>query len=186
MSTAMRFTVDEYDRMIGQGVFDTRPACRLELIHGEIRKMTPANPPHEEVIDLLDDWSHDHTDRAQVRVRTQNSIGIPELDCVPLPDIAWVRRKSYRGSRPKPADVLLLIEVSETSLGYDRGEKAALYAAAGITDYWIVNLKDWCIEVYRNPRDGEYREKRTYEIGDAVSPLAFPKIELPVAELFQQ
>jgi Uma2 family endonuclease len=185
MSTAMRFTVDEYDRMIEQGVFETRPECRLELVYGEVRETTPANPPHEDVVDLLDDWSHDRTDRTQVRVRTQNSIGISELDCVPLPDIAWVRRQSYRSARPTPADVLL-IEVSETSLRYDRGEKAELYATAGITDYWIVNLKDNCIEVYRNPRDGEYREKRTYEIGQSVSPLAFPEIELPVADLFQQ
>jgi Uma2 family endonuclease len=184
MSTAMRFTVAQYDRMIEQGIFNDRPEQRLELIHGEIREMTPPNPPHDDTIDLLMYWSIDNTPRNRVRVRIQNPLGIPVLDSVSLPDVAWMRAKSYRQRRPQPSDVLLLIEVAESSLAYDRGEKADLYAAAGIKDYWIVNLCDLCIEVRRTPRGGKYRETKTYEIGQSVSPLAFPSVTLDVGYVF--
>lgn len=186
MSTVFRFTVDEYDRMIEQGIFAERHDQRLELIHGEIREMTPPNPPHEDTVDLLNYWSVDHTPRDRVRVRIQNSLGIPALDSVPEPDVAWMRARSYRKRRPQPADVLLLIEVAESSLRFDRGEKADLYAAAGIKDYWIVNLVELCVELFRKPRSGEYREKSTFNIGQSVSPLAFPDISLDVGYVFAQ
>ena len=184
MSTTMRFTVAEYDRMIEQGIFNERPELRLELIHGEIREMTPPNPPHEDTIDYLNYWSIDNTSRSRVRVRNQNSLGIPALDSVTEPDVAWMRAKSYRRQRPQPNDVLLLIEVAESSLDYDRGEKADLYAAAGIKDYWIVNLCDLCVEVCRKPRGGKYRELKKYQIGQSVSPLAFPSVTLEVSTVF--
>jgi Uma2 family endonuclease len=184
MSTAFRFTLAEYDRMIAQAVFDPDREVRTELIHGEIREMTPPGPTHEEVIDLLNRWSCDNTSPEQVRVRIQNSIGIPALDSAPQPDVAWVKAKSYRTGRPQPTDVLLLIEVSDSSLAYDRGEKAELYAEAGIADYWIVNLRDWCIEIYRDPHRNDYRQKQTYTLHDAVSPLVRPELALPVAQLF--
>jgi len=184
MSTGIRFTVAEFDRMIEQGVFADRPDQRLELIHGEIREMTPPNPPHEDTVDLLNYWSVDNAPRDEVRVRIQNSLGIAELDSVPEPDVAWMRARSYRKRRPRPTDVLLLIEVAESSLAYDRGEKLELYAAAGIKDYWIVNLPDLCIEVYRKPRGGAYRESTTYQVGVSISPLAFPAIALQVSNVF--
>ncbi len=186
MSTAFRFTVSQFDLMIEQGVFSDEPEARLELICGEIRKMVPPNPPHEDVVDLLNYWSVDNTPRDAVRVRIQNSLGIPNLDSVTEPDVAWMRAGSYRQRRPQPRDVLLLIEVAETSLAYDRGEKAGIYAAAGIKDYWIVNLNDLCVEVHRKPRKGEYRERSTFHSGQSVSPLAFADVELPVSELFSR
>ena len=184
MSTTVRFTIAEYDRMIEDGIFNDRPEQRMELIHGEIREMPPPNPDHEDTVDLLMYWSIDHTRRDQVRVRIQNSIGIPELDCVPQPDVAWMRAKSYRKKRPLASDVLLLIEVSDTSLTYDRGEKAELFATAGIADYWIVNLRDECIEVHRRPKGGKYREVKRYGIGQSIRPLAFPSVTLDVATAF--
>jgi Uma2 family endonuclease len=116
MSSALRFTVAEYDRMVERGIFADRCERRLELIHGEIRQMVPPNPSHEEIVDLLMYWSVDHAPRDRVRVRVQNSLGIPELDSVPEPDIAWMLAQSYRKRRPRPTDVLLLIEVAESSL----------------------------------------------------------------------
>lgn len=184
MSTGIRFTVAEFDRMIEQGVFADRPDQRLELIHGEIREMTPPNPPHEDTVDLLNYWSVDNAPRDEVRVRIQNSLGIAELDSVPEPDVAWMRARSYRKRRPRPTDVLLLIEVAESSLAYDRGEKLELYAAARIKEYWIVNLPDLCIEVYRKPHGGAYRESATYQVGELISPLAFPTIALEVSYVF--
>lgn len=94
-----------------------------------------------------------------------------------------MRAKSYRQRRPEPGDVLLLIEVAESSLAYDRGEKADLYATAGVQDYWIVNLNDLCIEVHRNPQGGKYRATETYQVGRAISPLAFPAATLDVAQV---
>lgn len=184
MSTAVRFTVAEYDRMIQQGVFVDRHDQRLELFYGEIREVTPPNPPHEDTVDLLMYWSVDNAPRDQVRVRIQNSLGIPALDSVPEPDVAWMQARSYRKRRPRPADVLLLIEVAESTLHSDRGEKAELYAAAGIKDYWIVNLVDLCIEVYRKPRAGKYRDVQTYSVVQSLSPLAFPEISLDVGYVF--
>ena len=184
MTTALRFTVTEYDRMIEQGIFDDRPEQRLELIYGEIREIPPANPPHSYVIDLLNYWSVDHAPRDQVHVQIQNPLGIPALDSVPLPDVAWMKSRNYRRKRPEPRDVLLLIEVSESSLAYDRGEKAALYAAAGLKDYWVVNLQDSCVEIHRRPRSGEYRSIESFSAGQSVSPLAFPEITLEVDTLF--
>ena len=122
--------------------------------------------------------------RDKVRIRIQNSIGLPKFASVPEPDVAWVRRQSYRRSRPMAKDVFLVIEVADSSLDYDRGEKAELFAAAGIKDYWVVNLIDRCVEVFRDPQRGRYRSLQTFEIGDELQPLAFPKITLSVASLF--
>lgn len=183
MSTLLRFSVSEYDRMIESGVFTDRNNRRLELVHGEIREMTPPNPPHEDTVDLLMYWSVDAVPRDQVRVRVQNSVGLPELDSVPEPDVAWLLARSYRRKRPQKEDVLLLIEVADSSLTYDRTEKANLYASAGIEDYWIVNLVQLRMEIHRQPSDGKYTSIQVYEIDESVSPLKFPDVRLRVGDV---
>lgn len=85
---------------------------------------------------------------------------------------------------PLSSEILLIIEVSDSSLAYDRGEKADMNAAARIADYWVVNVRDRCIEVFRQPDSGRYAIHEIVHSPDAVNPLAFPEIELPVAELF--
>ena len=119
-----------------------------------------------------------------MRVRVQNSIGIPKLDTAPEPDIAWVLRSDYSSGRPLGTDVLLIIEVADSSHEYDCGEKAEIYAAAGIADYWVVNIPDECVHVYRQPDRGRYRTLITFSNGDEIHPLAFPEIALPVSLLF--
>lgn len=183
MSTALRLTLDEFDRMIEQGVFDETRDRRIELINGELREMSPPGPSHEDVIDLLTDWCTANLPRERVRVRVQNSIGIPPSDSAPQPDVACVVQKSYRRRRPLPDEVLLLIEVADSSLRDDRFLKGPLYAAAGIAEYWIVNLPGRCIEVHRNPVDGKYAHVRSYSVGESVAPIAFPTLELPVVLL---
>lgn len=183
MSTTLRLSLDEYDRMIEQGVFDGMRDKRIELIHGELREMPPAGPDHEYVTDMLTDWSR-NTPRDRVWLRIQNSIGIPLSASAPEPDVAWVERKSYRRRRPSPEDVLLAIEVSDSSVRDDRLIKGPLYAEAGVAEYWLVNIPERCIEVHRDPADGCYRDVRSYGIDETVRPLAFPELELPVAELF--
>lgn len=184
MSTGVRITIADYDRMIADGDFEPREEHHVELIRGEIRAMSPINPPHEDALDRLVQWSFENTSRAAVRVRVQLSIGVSELESVPQPDMAWVRQQSYQKRRPAAADVFLIAEVSESSLRYDRGEKAAVYAEAEIQDYWIVNVAAKTIEVYRQPSEGRYLRLETARIGDIVRPLAFPQRQLKVADLF--
>lgn len=185
MSTTLRFTTAEYDRMLAEGIFDEGRHQRIELIYGELREMSPPGPTHDYVIDLLNAWSFQNIPINEVWVRVQNSIGIASLDSIPQPDMAWVRKKSYRYQRPEPDDVLLVVEVSDTTLDYDRGLKAQLYAEAGFADYWLVDIPDSRLEVRRDPQGGTYRDVRTLEINETVRPLSFPELELPVSLLFE-
>jgi Uma2 family endonuclease len=186
MSIGTKVTVAEYDRMIERGEFEPVEEHHVELIRGEIREMSPIHPPHEFALDQLLDWSIDHCDRKQIRIRVQESLEIPELESVPQHDLAWMRRKDYRKARPTVADVLLLIEVADTSLRFDRGEKASLYAEAGIQDYWIANVKAETIEVHRNPQNGAYADVRSYEGAHEVSPLLFPAAKLTAATIWSE
>ena len=184
MSTALQISLQEYDAMIADGAFALLPDRRIELIHGELRQMTPPGPTHEYVIDLLTRWSFRNTNPAKELVRIQQSVGLAHFDSVPQPDIAWVVEANYRKRRPQAVDVLLVIEVSDSSRRYDRETKAALYASAGIADYWIVDIQRECIEVRRNPRDGEYTSLQTFGINDSVTPLQNSEATLRVGSLF--
>ena len=182
--TTAKFSIADYDRMLAAGIFDFPEKLRIELIRGELRMMSPINPPHEIALDYLMYWSIDKAPRDQVRVRSQNSLGLLGLDSVPQPDVFWVNNKDYSEQRPTSEDVFLLIEISDTSLQYDRGEKAELYAREGIADYWIVNVKERVLEVYRQPVGECYQQMQNYKVGDQVSPLAFPELSLTVADLW--
>ena len=186
MSTIARLSLEEYDRMIESGVFDRTTRRRLEFIKGEIREMTPIGSMHEVVVDRLTEWSLRNLPEGRVWVRVQNSIGIPELESAPEPDVAWVARRDYSQSRPTGADVLLIVEVANSSLSYDRGEKAALYATAGINDYWVVNLRDGRVEVHRDPSDGEYRSIELLVDDNMVQSLAMPDMALRPRDLLQE
>ena len=184
MSTIARLTLEEYDRMIQRGVFDQRKQRRLEFIRGEIRDMTPIGSPHEEVVARLTEWSIGSLPEEEARVRVQSSIGLPELESAPEPDVAWVAPRSYWSGRPTAADVLLVIEVAQSSLSYDRGDKAELYAEAGIADYWVVNLPERTIEVRREPTADGYQSVVTYRGDDDVRPLAMPNLLLRPSTLW--
>ena len=178
MSPIARLSLAQYDRMVETGVFDPREQRRLEFIRGEVRVMTPIGPWHEEVVDRLSEWSINGVPQDRVRVRIQNSIGLPELDSAPEPDVAWVARRDYSGGRPTAEDVLLIIEVADSSLDYDCGEKADLYAQAGIRDYWVVNIPDRTVEVRRDPGRSHYQSLTTYVGDDEIRPLALSEIAL--------
>lgn len=184
MSTGTKTTIADFDRMAERGDFNPVEENRVELIRGEIREMSPIYPPHEFTLDQFLDWSIDVCDRKQVLLRVQESLGLPELESVPLPDLAWVRRIDYRRVRPTVADLLLLVEVSESSLRFDRGKKARLYAEAGVQDYWIANVKAEAIEVHRNPRDGVYTDVQSFKGDQVVSPLALPTAKLTADQIW--
>jgi Uma2 family endonuclease len=185
MSTTIQFTLEQYDRMIESGVLEDVRDRRLELVYGEIREMTPPGPTHEEVVDLLTRWSTSNTSPERVRVRVQNSIGIPALDSAPQPDIGWVREQSYRDQRPGPEDVLLVIEVSDSSLGYDLGEKLQLYAEAGVKEYWVVDIPHFQVHCFHEPHGRTYRHKRSCGLDATLAPRALKSVKLPVATLFR-
>ena len=185
MSTVAHLTLAQYDRMIGAGVFDQRRRQRLEFVRGEIRDMAPIGSPHEEIVDRLTVWSIESLPKARVRVRVQNSIGLPTLESAPEPDLAWVVQRDYSGRRPTAEDVLLVIEVAETSLAYDTGEKAELYGAAGIGDYWVIDVAGRAIEVRREPVGGRYRSLKTFTGEEEVHPLAMPEVFLRPALLWE-
>jgi Uma2 family endonuclease len=184
MSTALRITYEQYDVMVRAGAFDGKHRQRVELIRGEIVPISPIGAIHEILVDELMEWSVLNVPRDRVRVRVQNSIGLPELESVPEPDVAWVARRDYRTQRPQAEDVYLIIEVADSSLRNDLGEKADLYAEAGIRDYWVVDANHQRLVVLRNPVNGRYASRVELEGAVTVRPIAFPEIELSVAELF--
>jgi len=161
-------TLDEYDRMVEAGVFE--PEARIELIRGEIVDMPPPGPGHESSVARLDRLFNKLVhDRALVWPQG-NSIAIPSSDSRPQPDITvlkW-REDYYAGRRPQPEDVILLVEVSDSSLKLDRGSKLQLYAEAGIREYLLVNLVESVVELYAEPNEGKYRTATTARRGETL------------------
>jgi Uma2 family endonuclease len=190
MSTALKITVEQYEAMVDRGDFDPVEEHHVELIRGEIVPRfgddpgTPMNPPHAHLTNELLEWSFETAPRAVVRVSSQASIRIPGLDSEPQPDVAWLVRKDYARVHPAPEDVFLLIEVSDTSLGKDRGTKLELYAEAKIRDYWIINIQNRSVDVYRDPQGSSFQILTTFKPGQEVHPLAFPEVSLAVSRLF--
>lgn len=133
------------------------PDARVELIDGEIFDMAPIGSSHAGTVARLCRLLGMAVGNAAI-VWPQNPV-ILGSDSAPQPDIALLRPRQdfYTASHPRPDDVLLLIEVSDTTLQVDRTVKVRLYATAGIVEYWIVDLEHCTVEVYREPRDGEYR-----------------------------
>ncbi len=186
MSTIAHLTLSEYDRMIECGVFDHGARRRLEFIRGEIRDMAPIGSEHEEALDRLVAWSFRGVSEEDIRVRVQESIGLPSLESAPEPDLAWVVERDYSRGRPTAAGVLLVVEVAESSLAYDRGEKADLYAEAGLADYWVISLPARSIEVRRDPQGGRYRSLQVYSSHDELRPLAAPGAVLRSSMLWRE
>lgn len=184
MSVAVHFSFGEYMQMIEDNAFAALGDRRIELIEGELREMTPPGPDHSGAIDWVTEWSVLSPPKGQVTVRVQNPIAIPPLDSAPQPDVVWAKRRNYRDRFPLPEEVLLCVEVALTSLEYDCGEKASLYAAAGIQDYWVVDLAARVIHVFRQPSQEGFRERRVLRFGEELRPLAFPQVILRLSELF--
>jgi Uma2 family endonuclease len=186
--TAKRFSIAEYHRLGELGFF--APDDRVELIRGEIIKMAAKGRFHsvcnsllvEELIILL-------TRRARVRV--QEPIILSTTDSEPEPDVVIARNRSdnYLSSHPEPADILLVIEVSDSTLKYDQRTKLSLYAEAGIPNYWIFNLVDNQLEMYSEPyqkRQGNfnYRSQRVLLPNEAVVIPGFPDFSLDLSLVF--
>lgn len=176
------FTVEEYCAMADAGILCEDE--RVELLDGEIIVMPPIGEPHEDSTDILNsDLSH--LLRGRARVRVQNSVRLDDYG-LPQPDIAVVRmRDDYNRRRPTPKDVLLLIEIADSSLRLDREIKLARYAAAGIPEVWIANVPARQVEAHSDPVDGSYRSRRVVTADGSISPLAFPDVALAVGDFLR-
>ena len=183
-SSALRLTLADYNRMIAEDAFRPLGRRRIELIYGELREVTPPGPTHAEAVSRLIRWTTNNTSEREVKLRVQDPIELPEFDSAPHPDIIWAKPKEYDRRHPQARDILLLIEVADSSLSEDLGEMMELYAKAGIKDYWVINIPDFAVEVFRRPKRDRYLEHQTYQAGQEVSPLAFPRILLSTSGLF--
>lgn len=170
------------DDLIRLGALGVLPADRkFELMDGEIIEIMPPSPRHAALVGYLSAalmrlaWSE------TVHVRSDSPIRLtPHFE--PQPDVAVVQGHAldYLEQFPAVSDIRLLIELSDSSLAYDRGAKLRVYAAANVSEYWIVNLQNDQLEVYREPDAEAYRSIRIYKPGETVASLAAPDATLPV------
>jgi Uma2 family endonuclease len=161
-----RMSVEEYERLGDAGVIT--PESRLELIEGNLVTKPMQNDPHASTVETLTE-SFIRTAPPGWRVRIQLPIRI--LESLPEPDAVFAvgDRKSKPGRHPTAKEIGLVVEVSESSLGYDRTIKMPLYSRAGIPEYWIVNLQDSTVEVYTDPTyDNGYANRRDYKQEESV------------------
>lgn len=183
---AKRWMRQEYEKMAEAGVFS--PGERVELIDGEILTMTPQKSPHATAI-LLTVEALRTAFGPVCTVRPQLPLALDPLS-EPEPDIAVVSGSPRDCSNDHPSSALLIVEVADTTLEYDRQRKGSLYARAGIADYWILNLTDRRLEVYRDPAPANlavygwaYRTVQHYTANQFISPLASPQARINVADL---
>ena len=180
-----QLSVTEYHKMGEIGIFGEDE--RVELIDGVIRKMSPKGSKHtasvRRLTNLLPRLLHGRT-----LVSIQDPILLND-DTEPEPDVAVIKLRddAYVESHPRPDDVLLLIEVADTSLEYDKEIKLPRYADAGIPEVWIVNLVENVIEVYREPfvafGMGRYRIRMEFVEGDTLTPQSFPDLKIAVSDV---
>ena len=178
-----KLSLDEYLRMVETGIFSRWGKKRVELINGEIREMSPIGNPHEEVLTDLTEWSYRKAGRG-VKIRVQCSVRLSPSQSAPEPDLVWAIRRQYLREKPGPDDILLVVEIADSSLALDTGEKALLYAEAGIRDYWVVNLRDRNIEVRRDPGPDGFQSLAVLSGNDELRPLACPDALLVPATLW--
>lgn len=178
--TRRKFDIDEYHWMVRCGII--REEERVELINGEIIEMAAIGSNHAWCVNRLNRMLVlGLGERAYVAV--QNSVILTD-HTEPEPDFAVLRPEAAeRHETPRPRDIFFVIEVADSSLHHDRHIKLPLYAAAGIAEVWIVDLRARRVEVYREPGADGYGSKTVVEPDAAVSPLAFPDLRLSCSEI---
>ncbi len=170
---------EEYERLVAEGFF--QPEEKLELVDGLIFEMSPQSPPHAVAIRLARRALEPNFSEG-FEVLIQMPLALDD-DSEPEPDLAVVRGHDPRENLiSHPTAAVLVIEVADSSLLRDR-EKAALYARVGIPEYWILNLKERCLEVSRDPQNGVYRSRSVLRAGDTVRPLARPEMSIAISGL---
>lgn len=176
------WTVEEYHQMREKEVL--HPEERVELLQGQILQMAPKNPPHA-ATNLCAANLLNQRLAGKALVRIQDPIALSSFS-EPEPDIAVVHLKEgfYSDHHPSPSQVYLLIEIADTTLSFDRDQKAPVYAQAGIADYWVLDVNTKQIYVFRQPNQGTYQEERVLGETATLSLLAFPEVTIAVQQLF--
>lgn len=179
--TRKRFTVDEYHRMGEAGVFES--GIRVELIDGEVFQMTPIGSRHAAAVMRLDQAFH-HAFAGRTTVSAQLPLVLDDYS-EPEPDLALlaVRGDFYASKLPSAPDAVLVVEVSMTSLRFDRELKLPRYAEAGVPEVWIFDLAEARLHVYRQPVGDTYTDCRTLGRDDTVEVEAFPGTPFIVSDL---
>ena len=176
-----RITVDEYYRMAEVGILP--PDARVELIEGEIIDMAPIGSGHggtvAQVAQLLQDAA-----RGRAQVFVQSEIRLSDIS-EPQPDFALVRPRAdfYKKKHPGPLDTFLIIEVSESTLRYDREVKAPLYARHGVPEYWVIDLKGRQVRFFRSPDSGQYADVSSTGTPGVVAPVALPEVKIDLTQV---
>lgn len=177
-----RISVEAYHRMGWAGVF--APDARVELIEGEIVDMAPIGSQHAGTVSVLAALLHDAVGGAAI-VSVQNPVALGS-DSEPQPDIALLRPRNdfYRSSHPTMQDVLLLIEVSDSSTRYDRDVKIPLYASHGIPEVWLVDLEARLLSIHTAPSSNAYRSVQTTGKPGPISLSQLASVSVDLSRLF--
>jgi Uma2 family endonuclease len=179
LPTPYRFRVIEYHEMARAGILTEDD--RVELLEGIIVAMPPIGSRHAWCVSRLTRLFTTRG-RESVIVWTQNPIILGD-DSEPQPDVSILHSQANTKALPNPAEVLLVVEVADSSGGYDRSTKGRLYADAGIAEYWIVDLAADRIDVFQEPRLGGYGNVRLARRGEALSPINLQGVEIAVDEI---
>lgn len=180
--TTVKWSVDDYHRMVEAGILADRKA---ELLQGEIVEMAPEGKPHAHLSSSAADYIREQLP-GQVKVREEKPITLPD-DSEPEPDIAIVQNLGdiYLDHHPYPENIFWLVEYADASLKKDLEVKSLIYAEAAILEYWVVNLKQMELVIFTQPEKGGYRQQQTLVEGQ-VSPLTFPTISLAVERFIRR
>jgi Uma2 family endonuclease len=177
-----RFTVEEYYRMGEAGVF--APGQRVELVEGEVVEMAPIGSSHADWVDNLN-MLFARNVPAGVKVRVQNPLRLSDHS-EPQPDLALLRPREqpYAEAHPSGPDTLLVVEVADTSLGYDREVKIPLYALRGVPEVWLFDIANGALEIFREPSADGYRVHLRPALDQVAAPAALPDLKVDLASLF--
>jgi Uma2 family endonuclease len=178
-----KFDVEQYQQMGKAGIF--HPESRLELIQGEIIPMTPIGLKHSVTINRTASFLYSKVQSSGV-ISIQNSIRLPDYS-EPQPDIVILKPREdfYEEKFPQAEDVLLLIEVADSSLKYDRTTKLSLYSEYGILEYWIANLERNILEIYRQPQGKSYLKRTLIDSATIpFAPIAFPEMTMTLRDIY--
>jgi Uma2 family endonuclease len=181
--TRLRISVERYQRMVATGVLTKND--RVELIEGEMIEMAPIGTRHTAVTARLNQWLVLRLANRAI-MSPGGAVDLGDFS-EPQPDLMLLKPRAdfYEQKHPEAQDVLLLIEVSESSLAFDQSTKLAMYARYGVNEYWIVDLVDKRLVVYRQPTPaGSYLQKIEVRDGDKVTPLAFPDLQITLSDVF--
>lgn len=179
--TTYKWTLDRYHQAIDAGLFDDQP---IELLRGELIVMPPEREPHAYYNSEVGDYLRALLG-SRAKIREAHPITLPN-NSEPVPDLAIVQPLGavYLEHHPYPSDIFWLIEFSKATLSYDLTVKRSIYAEAGIPEYWVVNLNDQELKVFRDLEQGIYTTEETYTTG-IISPRAFADIEISVQRLMK-